>query len=170
MYYKIIEEFGPEGGAWASYLEARGLQLDCFDSIDGILRPDLFEPESDNDWENCVREDRKLSLIKNLSYAKKVLSKHENATLVGVDPELDSDYVPEENLLGFDIIDGYCDVSLVTNWGHDEEGLFAGHIQKNGLIGTLDVAISIRNTLREKHSDDAHAEGCEVWAVYKINT
>jgi hypothetical protein len=170
MYYKIIEKFGPASDAWASYLEARGLQLDCFDSIDGILRPDIFIPESVDDWENCVNDDYKINLIKSLPYAKKVLAQHKNASLVGVDIELDSNYVSGENLLGFDIIDGYCDVSLLTNWGADEEGLFVGHMQENGLIGKLDIVISLRDILREKHTDDSHAENCQVWAIYKINT
>ena len=61
MYYKIVEKFGPENGdRWERYLDCRGLDLIKFDSVDGVLRPDLFEPESNEDWKNCVNEDFKL--------------------------------------------------------------------------------------------------------------
>jgi hypothetical protein len=60
MYYKIIERFGPEDGdKWKKYLHWRGLQLTSFDSVYGILRPDLFEPVSKEDWNHCVNEDCK---------------------------------------------------------------------------------------------------------------
>ena len=55
MYYKIIERFGPQDGEkWQAYLEWRGLSLSSFDSVDANLRPDLFEPVSDEDWDNCL--------------------------------------------------------------------------------------------------------------------
>ena len=170
MYYKVIEDFWPSHHGWKSYIDWRGLKLDSFDSVDGILCPDLFEPKSEDDWNNCVNENYKLSLITNLSYAKKTFNKYKNASLVGVEIELETDYKPKEDLLGFDIIDGYCDVSLLTNWGIDEEDVFSHLVQRNGLIRDLDSALRTKNTLRERCSEDSHAEECEVWGIYKINT
>ncbi len=90
MYYKIIERFGPEDGdKWKKYLHWRGLQLTSFDSVDGILRPNLFEPASKEDWNHCVNEDFKLSLITHLDYAKKILRNHKNSVLVSVEIELE---------------------------------------------------------------------------------
>ena len=44
MYYKIVERFGPEcGDRWRGYLKWRRFNLSGFDSVDAILRPDLFE-------------------------------------------------------------------------------------------------------------------------------
>ncbi len=107
MYYKIVENFGPQGGdRWQSYLKWRGLNLTSFDSVDGILKPDLFTPESELDWRNCVNEDCKLSLITNIDYAKEFLGRYDNALLVGVEIELDEGYTSKDGLLGYDIIDG----------------------------------------------------------------
>lgn len=171
MYYKIVERFDPEDREkWQDYLKWRGLTLVSFESVDGILRPDLFQPESYEDWRNCVNENNKLSLITNLDYARKISKRYENPVLVGVEIELEEGYEPEDSLLGFDIIDSYCDVSLVTNWGTDEEGLINRFVLPNGLIGDLGRALQIRNLLRNDFSEDPHAGNCEVWAVYRIDT
>jgi hypothetical protein len=169
MYYKIVESFGPlDSDKWRSYIQWRGLDLTGFDSVDGILRPDLFMPESKEDWHNCVNEDNKLSLITNHDYARKILDQHNKAVLVGVDIELEEGYIPKDGFLGFDIIDGYCDISLVTNWGTDEEDLISEHVMTNGLIGDLDRSLLIRNRLRKDFPEDAHAQNCEVWAIYEV--
>ena len=172
MYYKVIEKFGPDWGEkWLSYIKWRGLSnLTSFESIDGILRPNLFTPQTDQDWQNCVNADFKINLITNLSYARTVLGKNTNADLVGVEIELDNTYEPTTGLLGYDIIDSDCSISLLTNWGIDEKNLMSTHISENALIKELARAVEIRNTLRAKFSEDGHAEKCEIWAVYRIDT
>ena len=127
-------------------------------------------PESKENWHNCVNEDNKLSFITSLDYARKVLDQHENAIIVGVDVELEEGYVPGDEFLGFDIIDGYCDISLVTNWGSDEKGLISKYVMTNGLIGDLTRALQIRDTLRSKFPEDPHAGNCTVWGIYKVDT
>lgn len=171
MYYKIVDRFcSQDGEKWHTYLESRGLNLASFDSVDGILRLDLFEPESDEDWHNCVNENYKLSFITNLDYATRILNRYDNSVLVGVEIELEEGYVPKDRLLGFDIIDGYCDVSLVTNWGTDEEDIINSHVMPNGIICDFSRALQIRNLLRKKFSEDPHAENCDVWAIYSVDT
>ena len=118
MYFKILEKFGPESGErWTEYLDWRKIALIKFDSVDGMMRPDLFEPRTHDDWRNCVNEDYKLNLITNVEYAAEVASKNPNSDIVGVDIELDHAPSNIDGLLGFDIIDGYCSTSLLTNWG-----------------------------------------------------
>ena len=170
MYYKIVEKFDSQSiDKWQSYLNWRVLNLTSFDSVDSILRPNLFEPESDEDWSNCVNENCKLNLLTNLDYAMAILARYENAVLVGVEIELQKEYQPKKGLLGFDIIDSYCDISLVTNWGTDKEGIINQYVMNNELIADLEKAIQIRDLLRKKFSEDSHAENCQVWAVYKVN-
>ena len=51
MLFTIVEDFGvADGESWSSYIEWRGIQFDRFDSLDGILRPSLFTPETEEDW------------------------------------------------------------------------------------------------------------------------
>jgi len=167
MYYKILPPFGPnDSDRWHRYIAWRGLKLTRFDSVDGILRPAYFLPQTEEDWMHCVNENFKLNLLTDEAYARQMLRRYDEATLAGVEIELETDYQPKDRLLGYDIIDGYCDVSLLTNWGADEEGLFTNHIMSNGLIGDIVQAIELRNKLRRDFAWDAHAIGCHVWAVY----
>ena len=168
MYCKIIKKFGPsDEERWQSYLNWRQLDLTCFDSIDGILRPDLFNPKSQEDWENCVNADFKLYLT-NSNYAKRIVRRYHNATIVGVETALDVVYETKEGLLGYDIIDG--SISVLTNWGADKEGLINPYLMPNGLIGDLAQALYILNSLRKKFPNDLHVIESEVWAVYSVDT
>ncbi len=144
----------------------RGLPLVSFDSVDGILRPDLFQPETEEDWRNCANEDGKWSLITNLDYAKHILRRYDKAVLVGVETALEEDYEAKAGLLGFDILDGGGDVSLITNWGTDEEGIIDHQVSPNGLILDLGSALRLRNLLRTNFPADPHAAKCDLWAIY----
>lgn len=134
----------------------------------GILRPDLFDPKSVEGWHNCVNEDYKTSPITNLDYAKKILERYDNPSLIGVDIELEEGYVPKEGLLGFDIIDGHSGVSLITNWGTDEEGINNNHIMNNGLIGDLGRLGDSWFTWKN-FPEDSHAENFKVWTIYRVD-
>ena len=171
MYYKIVDKFGPESGdAWASYLSWRGLELSRFDSVDGILRGDLFTPESEVDWNNCLAEKDLPVLIKNLEYAKSIKAKHAGSELVGVEINIEKDYLEKRNLLGYEVIDSDWVVSMLTNWGTDEEGLFSQYIESNGLIASAQTALKVKDSLRRFFPEDAHACECSVWAVFAIVT
>ena len=173
MYYKVVEGFGPEDGdTWLKYLKFCGFShLTRFDSVDGMLRPDLFVPESYEDWMNCVNAEYKLSLITNLEYAKKaakkIFAREKKAELVGVEVELEKGYSPGSLLCGYDIIDQYCDNSLITNCP-DKEIINPEDILSNDLIADFERAIELRALLRKECSKDSHACGCEVWAVYRV--
>ncbi|SJZ39928.1 hypothetical protein SAMN02745119_00468 [Trichlorobacter thiogenes] len=171
MYYKVIEKFGPEDGErWSDYLKWRGLHLTRFESVDGVMRGDLFEPKSNEDWQNCVQEDFKISLITNFEYAKKVQKQYENAEIVGIDFPEEICYEASPELLGFDLLDSHLDISMLTNWGTDEEGIFSHLIMENGLLCDLAEAFRIRDILRTQFPEDHHAQECQVCAIYRISS
>ena len=70
-----------------------------------------------------------------------------------------------EGFLGYDIIDGYCDVSLLTNWGNDVE-IVNRSLGSNALVPTLAQAESIHKFLTSNHGDDNHVEGSRIISVY----
>jgi hypothetical protein len=171
MYYKVIKKFGPEDGErWSDYLKWRGLHLTSFESVDGVMRGNLFEPKTDADWEHCVQEDFKISLITNLEYAQKIRQQHENAEVVGIEFPADVNYEASPGLLGFDVLDSHGDVSMLTDWGTDEEGIFSRFIKENGLLDDLTEALRIRDILRSHYPEDHHAQECHVCAIYKISS
>jgi hypothetical protein len=58
-------------------------------------------------------------------------------------------HIPGPHFVGYDIIDdGYGDMSLLTNWGTDEEGIFSAAIKNNGLLDDFVRALAIREMLR----------------------
>ena len=84
-----------------------------------------------------MNEDYKLSLITNSNYARAILHRTTNADLVGIEIKLGEAYVPKAGLLGYDVIDGECSTSIITNWGTDKENLINPHLISNGLIDGL---------------------------------
>jgi len=170
MYYKILEHFGPESGdKWLNYIGWSGLHnMKRFDSVDSMMRPNIFSPETVEDWNNCVNEDFKLNLITNLEYAKEISKKYADAEMVGVDIDINEHYVPSDNFLGYDIIDRYCSVSLLTNWIRDKYPFDRKVIKENGLILNIKEAIATRDQLRKDPMADDHSRDCTLWAVYKI--
>lgn len=171
MYYKIVEKFGPKSGeSWKEYIEWRKFALNSFDSVDSGLRPDLFEPNTSKDWDNCVNEDYKLNLVTNLDFAKTVASEHSNSTIVGVEIELESSPTEIRGLLGFDIIDSYCATSLLTNWGIDDLGFINEKLGDNGLISSFADTKGLRDRLRSEFWEDSHADECSIWAIYHTVT
>ncbi|GAB4188905.1 MAG: hypothetical protein Tsb002_15530 [Wenzhouxiangellaceae bacterium] len=169
MLFKIIEPFGPSAGAaWDQYVQWRKFHFTAFDSIDGMLRPSLFVPETAEDWENCINADYRTDLITSLDYAKTLLTKYEKADLIGVQPDINAESRLAEHLLGFDIIDGYSDVSLLTNWGAEDIDVINRQLQPNGLIGDAESALELRDYLQNHYPNDSHAACCSVWAIYRV--
>ena len=169
LYYKIIECFEPNSEKWPAYINWRKTNLTSFDSVDGMLRPDLFLPKSAEDWANCVNEDLKLHLITNLDYAKEIINHYPKGNIVGVEPEINDDHICKKGFSGYDIIDGDWYVSLIANWGTDGDNSYDRYLMGNGLIGDLNQALQVCDLLQNKFPDDQHAKRCTVWAIYRID-
>lgn len=172
MYYRISEKFGPQNDNWNAYIEWAGLQ-NCreFYSIDGIMREGLFTPKSAEDWENCVNADFRIHLITNIDFAKKIVSRYSDAEILGVveNPRSSKEMIPADHILmGYDIIDEYNNISLLTNWGGIERGIKNLKLNRCALIDDLDYAYELKEILHKDFSNDEHAKGCEVWSVYRI--
>jgi hypothetical protein len=146
MLFTIVEDFGKTlGESWSSYLEWRGVSLERFDSLDGMLRPSLFTPETVEDWGHVVA-------------ARKVHFSLGTGVIVGFSYS-DHEEI-NERFLGYDIIDGWCDVSLLTNRGNDFE------IVNQALVPTLSQIENIHRHLLANHGDDNPVMGCRIISVY----
>lgn len=174
MKYIIVEKFGPGDDKWKSYAKWVGLE-NCqgYYSIDGIIRRTLFQPESMEDWENCINEDYKLHIITNINYAKKIITKFPNGEIIGIieNPKLSNERIPMDHILmGYDIIDGYNDISLLTNWGGKDGGIIKNlKLNSSALLDNINYAYELKEMLRKDFFHDNHAEDCEVWAIYKLS-
>ena len=174
MIYRISKKFGPQDNDWDDYLEWAGLQ-NCqeFYSIDGLMRPRLFTPESAEEWDNCVNADFRIHLITNLDFAKRIISNYSEAEILGVleNPKFSNEMIPSDHILvGYDIIDEYNDISLLTNWGGKKAGIQNLKINPYALIDNLEYAYELKEMLHKNFPKDDHAKACEVWSVYKLET
>lgn len=164
MLFTIVEDFGiADGEAWTNYLEWRGMHFERFDSLDGILRKSLVTPESTEDWNHVVCDDFMASYLTDLDYAHEAHTRIGTGTLMGFAySEHDES---DEGFLGYDIIDGFCDVSFLTNWGNDIEILNRA-LGPNALVPTLTQIETIHEFLTTNQGDDNHVEGCRIVSVY----
>jgi len=172
MKYIIIKKFGPGSQGWEDYAKWNGLEhCEEYCSIDAINRKKLFSPESPEDWENSVDQDFGIHMITNLEFAKRILSKFPDGDIVAIikDPKNHTKKIPQNHtLMGYDIIDGFNDTSLITNWGGVKDGIKDLKLSKRALLDDIKYAYSLRDLLHKDFADDSHAENCEVWAVYKV--
>ena len=162
--FTILESFGPaQGDVWNSYIAWRGLSLERFDSIDGILRPRLFTPVSNEGWEHVSEESGAGYGIIDYEYAVRMRTRMGRGDIVGMRWHAHDE--SDSTFLGYDLIDSYFDVSLLTNWGNDN--LFINEARGvGGLIQRLDVAERIQSHLLSSYAEDDHVDGCHIVSIY----
>lgn len=170
MQFKVVNQFGPQwGDVWQSYLgSSRLLQVKEFCSLDGTLSESVFLPSTDEDWENCINDDFMLDMITNLKYARKIQAMNPESVIFGfiIDPK-PADIEDAVGLIGFDIIDGDCEISLVTNSDGFPGAFKPQDVSEYGLFDSYEFACGVRDKLRRQYSKDPNAEKCNVWAVYR---
>lgn len=165
MLFTIVESFSPrDGDRWISYCQWRGLAFTGFDSIDGELRPNLFDNPVGKDWNHIVNEDFKLHLITDFDYA--VQKHHEigQGDLMGL--RFSEHDQSDPHFLGFDLIDGYCDISLLTNWGNDVDSINRS-LSPNALVMSYPIVEAIQQELLRTSDTDPHIEGCQIVSIYR---
>lgn len=166
MLYAIVKKFTPEDGdSWLSYCNWRGITFERFDSIDGMLRPPIFTPEAPEDWDHVVCNDYMITYIIDRDYALKKQSELGQGVVVGLSYK---DHLEDHpDFLGYDIIDSYCDISLLTNWGNDfaEANI---RLASNGLVSGREAVEQIYLKLLQAHPEDPHVDGCRIVSIYQV--
>ncbi len=167
MFYTIVKSFSrADGDSWASYCNWRGIDFERFDSIDGLLRPSVFEPVTKEDWSHVILEDYKCHYITDSDYACR---KHQEIGLHSILLGVSFDEQEEDNpgFLGYDLIDGYLDVSLLTNWGNTCE-IINQNLSLCGLILSYEVVYEIKKYLTKFHGEDSHVADCSIVSIYSV--
>ena len=172
MFYKVVRPFLLASAEnWKAYVEFSGLsQLKDFCSLDDSLNPSVFQPETPEDWENCLSKNNLTHLITNFEYAQKMQEKNPGSRLFGVIIAPDGEEkIGHEKRLGYDIMDSYACNSLLTAFDDSESNKVFDRSRINpfALLNDLNEAYSIQDRFRELalERDDTRAE---VWAVYQV--
>lgn len=170
MFYAIREPFSPaDGGKWDDYCEWRGIEFESFESIDGLLRPNLFELETDEDWGLLAKESYSDStvltpFISDLESAQRKRAEIGRGDVVGL--EFDGHDTTNPDFLGFDLIEGDGSISLLTNFGNDFNFINRA-LTSNALAPDLETVAEIRLALLNSLPKDPHVKDCRIVSVYR---
>jgi hypothetical protein len=168
MLYKICKsKVDFKSKEWRDYILWRNYNFSTFDSLDSKLRKSFYKPSKDNDYEHTLINNGLLTdITDSLVVAKRLHD--ENG---GLGEILQFDFAtnkesPDE-IIGYDILDGYLTYSLLTNYGNNLD--FVNNcLCKNGLIRTYDQAKVVHQMLISKFPNDGHTEGSTIFRVYKF--
>jgi hypothetical protein len=132
-------------------------------SIDEMLCPNLIENLVDEDWDYNVHEDNRVYWFRDFNYLMRRVgfdTDLHNILAIADMPEMVTPYSQFVHR-GFDVIDSYDNISILTNcrggFGDTMKGVKLNHF---GLIDSLATAESIADTLRRSFSEDAHCKDC----------
>ena len=170
MIFSIVESFSPEAGdRWTKYCAWRGMVFQRFDSIDALLRPRLFMLQSTADCNHMVRHSGLFGVetiyLLDLEYALVARQAIGQGDVIGLEFEAHDEL--DRRFLGYDLIDGYERVSLLTNWGNSNARINAA-LAPNALVPKFETIAAIRRELLEADGDDAHVEGCRIVSIYAV--
>ena len=166
MLYTIVEPFTPRNGdQWENYIEWRQMDFERFDSLDRMLRPSLFNPIEDSDWDFVELEHHLTDLITDFDFAIEQLTNLQEGEIVGL--KLAQHDETAVNFLGFDIMDGCFCNSLLSNFGNDLDYVNLA-LEKNALVKTWETVSLIKNRLEADFPDDSHVEDCRIISIYGV--
>ncbi|MGJ8654905.1 MAG: hypothetical protein ACSHX6_00535 [Akkermansiaceae bacterium] len=162
--FKVCKPIDYSSQGWLEYCEWRRFPFTSFDSLDSSLNECEVDRDDDEYWSYCVSRGEFLTdVVNDLSYAKSM------ARRVKADVVLQFDFLDRVDdslgVVGYDILDGALDYSLLTNFGNDF-AIVNKHLGGNGLIEDREKVVEIHRWFLEHLEDDGHVIGSEVCAVY----
>jgi hypothetical protein len=176
--FAILKSFSPsDGEVWTNYCQWRGIKFKAFHSIDGMLRPSLFNgPETNEDWGHVLNASFMLSYFTDCDYAAQKLRALGEGELQEIRQEDHDESSP--HFLGYEVFDFRDKISFLTNWGNDIEVINQA-LTDYALLPTLSSAQSILTHLLEAHGSDGHlqpsqqADGsfeyhCHIASIYNV--
>lgn len=154
---------------WIGYLEWIGFPtVQEVVTLDHLLCPDLIDELQAADWDHNVHEDYRTMLFKDSDYLRQRCHwrpGHDQLIAMIESPETEELPPPGFTQCGFDIVDAYNDISVLTNCGPFPKIIDSELVNSLGLLPTLSVALSVAEELRNEFSADSHCCDCAVWQI-----
>jgi hypothetical protein len=157
----------PSGERWTSYIEWSGLKhLKEVVSTDNLLCPSVITDLIDSDWKYNIHADCCTHFFRDWQYLRK---------RIDYDPQLHNilglvesptslvDAPDEFEFCGFDILDSWNDISVLTNCGGFPDVFKNNEVNQFGLLNELARANEIAGVIREQNPEDPHCCDCRVW-------
>jgi len=163
--YKICKSIDYNAKAWQDYCIWRQKSFTEFQSLVSTIQNCIFEPNSNGDWECVVSTDQYLTdIVNDLDFAKSYCEREDAQVILSFDFIENTDL--ECEVIGYDILDGALNYSLLTNFGNDIS-LVNKHLQTNGLILDRVTAIKVHEWFLSEMPDDPHVHGSKICSVYQ---
>jgi hypothetical protein len=164
------KRFGPAcGHSWTNYIQWSGLRhLSELISTDEMLCPSIVEELTDEDWRHNIHADFKTYFFHDFEYLKRRIgydpSKHNLLSLIER-PNCSTIAESSFEFCGYDILDSYDSVSVLTNCGGFPSIFRASEVNRYGLLDDLSRALGIAAQLRAAEAEDPHCGDCRVWSL-----
>jgi hypothetical protein len=169
-FYKACKRFSrSHSESWQDYLQFSGFRhIKELVSADQILCPNLVEVITDDDWNHNVQADNRIDWFYDYLYLKKRVNFNPNLhnilAIRDCPPDIIDPPLYFENC-GFDILDSFDSISVLTNCGQFPDIFHPNEVNDFGLIEDLERANEIADRLRKLHSEDSHCHECKVWQI-----
>jgi hypothetical protein len=164
------KRFGPScGESWSNYIQWSGFhQIAELVSTDVMLCPLVLEELIDEDWQYNIHVDFKTYFFHNVEYLKRRIgydpTRHNLLSLI---ERPESPIVAQSGfeVCGYDILDSYDSVSVLTNCGGFPAIFDPSEVNRYGLLDDLTRALDVSAKLRDAEPEDPHCGDCRVWSL-----
>jgi hypothetical protein len=162
--------FGPScGEPWTSYIEWSGFHhISELVSTDEMLCPSVLAELIDEDWKHNVHADYKIYFFREFEYLKRRIAldpTRHNLLSIIERPDSPTRADVGFEFCGYDILDSYDSVSVLTNCGGFPDIFKASEVNQYGLLDDHSRAVDVAAQLREAEPDDPHCGDCRVWSL-----
>ena len=172
--FVACRKFGPQSGdSWSRYIEWSGFHhIDELVSTDSMLCPIVLDSLIDADWDYNIHADNYVYFFHDYEYLKRRInyapSQH-NLLAITARPVQPPNRIRGFTHCGYDILDSFESISVLTNCGGFPESYTERDINRLGLVTELDRANEIADTIREAHHKDPHCCDCDVWGIARYS-
>jgi hypothetical protein len=146
-------------------------QLDEVVTLDILLCPPILREIKSHYWPHIVNEDFMLNFFTDFDFLVREIADvptEKNLLAVYRNP---ASHPPIPNValfdfMGYDLVDVWGGNSALTNCGGFPNAFLNDELSPKGLLKSHERAIEVQKALRERYSNEDHAN-CNVWAIYR---
>lgn len=137
-------------------------------TLDYSLCSDLIDVPIDSDWVYNVHQNYRTTWFHNLAYLRQRcdwrIGRDQIIAMID-DPKTEQPPPAGFTHCGFDILDGYDSISVLTNCGPFPDFVQLNSVNAYGLLPSLQLAESVAEAMRTKFPEDSHCCDCVVWQI-----
>lgn len=172
--YVAVERFDSSNkDSWFKYIEWSKLyQLKELVSIDSSLCPQVFDPETDDDYRYLVSGEDQYTKYSNLEWLLKrtesIIDKQILAVLYKPDRAYEKlNFDDRFEFCGYDLVEFFSGISALSNCGGFNRAFVDSELSNQGLILNFDRAKEVQELLLIEYPNESHAD-CDIWAIWKM--